>query len=321
MAASGGCIGAGTPRPMTHPNPTLAPAIAWIIPALNEADNLPALVDMIGRLTPDAAIHLCDNGSTDNTAAIARSLGVTVWNEPRRGKSRAVRKLIQCVDAGVYVLCDADCTYQPDPETFREALARMQSENLDLMTGERDPVGNALRRVNRWGNALFSWGLHLIFPNVTRDVLSGFRVMSRRFAHAIPHTFNGFEIEAEMHALASMGPYACDSFPIPYYSRTGTCTSKLNVLADGIRILYAVAILMLTWRPGLVVAIPGFLMKAVATVWGGMMAWEFIADGQIPQLAALIIVSAMGLGGMIMGIAGMILGSLTRLRVEALRLA
>src|SRR5579871_6623139 len=181
--------------------------IAVLIPCLNEAPNVGNVVDEFRRLLPDAAIYVVDNGSTDDTAAVARAHGAEVIAEATRGKGNAVRTAFRVADADYYVLIDGDDTCPTEAVT--SLLVPVLTDKADMVVGSRFMKGAAteIRPLNRVGNQCFSWLMRLLLNARVTDLLSGYRVMNHALVKHVPLTAQGFEIDAELTFSALRAGY------------------------------------------------------------------------------------------------------------------
>src|SRR6516162_9144442 len=206
--------------------------IAVLVPCYNEEAAIARVVADFRACLPDAVVYVYDNNSTDRTAEVARAAGATVRRERRQGKGHVVRRMFADVEADLYVLVDGDATY--DAASARPMIARLIEERLDMMVGARvDQDEAAYRRGHRTGNRLLAGFFALAFHATFSDILSGYRVFSRRFVKSFPVLSRGFEIETELcvHALELELPVA--EVPTPYYARPQGSVSKLSTWRDG----------------------------------------------------------------------------------------
>ncbi|MGH8258569.1 MAG: glycosyltransferase family 2 protein, partial [Steroidobacteraceae bacterium] len=177
------------------------PTIAVLIPCLNEAAAIAKVVGDFRAALPGATVFVYDNGSKDRTAEIARAAGAIVRIEPSRGKGNVVRRMFADVEADVFVLVDGDDTY--DASRAPELVGELLLNSLDMVNGARRPVGNAAYRPgHRFGNRLLSGLVASFFGDQISDLLSGYRVFSRRFVKSFPALSSGFEIETELSVQA-----------------------------------------------------------------------------------------------------------------------
>lgn len=264
------------------------PRIAVIIPCLNEAAAIATVVADFARAIPTAAIHVYDNGSTDHTAAVAHAAGAIVAREPRRGKGNVVRRMFADVDADIYVLVDGDQTY--DAASAPAMVARLLEHRLDMVTGVRGDHGpGAYRPGHRLGGRLLTQCAALIFRDRLADMLSGYRVMSRRFVKSFPGLSSGFEIETELsvHALSLRLPTA--EMVTPYAERPAGSASKLRTYADGWRILMMILKLAKDVRPLLFFGMIGALLALLSIGLAAPLLPEYLRTGLVPRFPTAIL--------------------------------
>ena len=212
------------------------PHIAVLLPCLNEQATIADVIAAFQRALPEAAVYVCDNGSDDRTAEAADAAGATVIAEPRRGKGRAIRRLFRDVDADIYLMADGDHTY--DAESAPRLISTLQERDLDMLVAARKRAdAHAYTPLRRLGNRLFSALARWRCGPRVHDLLSGYRVFSRRFVERFPARSDGFEIETELTLFAASSDLAWDETPCPYFARPEGSASKLKAFRDGFRIL------------------------------------------------------------------------------------
>ena len=180
-------------------------SIAVLLPCYNEAATVGEVVAQFRRCLPGAAIYVYDNNSTDATYDIALAAGAIVRRERLQGKGNVVRRMLADIDADVYVLADGDLTYRAD--AAGRLIDELVTQNLDLVVGVRNGADGAYPPGHVFGNLMFNKIVQTLFGTGFTDILSGYRVMSRRFAKSFPAASSGFEIETELtiHALEQIG--------------------------------------------------------------------------------------------------------------------
>src|SRR6266700_2514409 len=223
-------------------------SVAVILPCRNEEAAVGATVTAFRAALPDAVIYVFDNNSTDNTVNVARAAGAIVRTELTPGKGNVVRRSFADIDVDVYVMADGDATYDAAaaPTMIRELIECQ----LDMVVGVRSSVADAaFRPGHRLGNAILTGMLSRIFGRSFSDVLSGYRVLSRRFVKSFPALSEGFEIETELtiHALELRMPMA--EVDTTYKARPEGSVSKLRTYRDGIRICWSIFHLVKEERP------------------------------------------------------------------------
>lgn len=290
------------------------------MPCYNEEASIDKVVKDFRAALPTATIFVFDNNSTDKTAAIARAAGAEVFQEKHRGKGFVVRRMFADVDADIYVLVDGDATY--DAPSARLMIERLIEGQLDMVVGSRvDQDKAAYRAGHRTGNRVLSTFVAWVFGPTFNDMLSGYRVFSRRFVKSFPVLSGGFEIETELtvHALELGLP--TDEIETPYYARLEGSSSKLNTWRDGFRILLTIASLYRAERPlpfftglGLIAALVsiGLAIPIVVT---------FLETGLVPRLPTAVLATGLMLLAFLCGGIGLVLDTVTRGRREMKLLA
>lgn len=298
----------------------MTPRIAVLIPCFDEASTIAKVVaDFRARLA-QADIFVYDNNSRDDTAERARIAGAQVRHESLRGKGQVVRRMFRDVDADFYVLVDGDDTYDADSAPRMLELAR--SGPYDLVNCIRDAqVRAAYPHGHRIGNRLLGAAVRLAFGHGAHDMLSGYKVLSRRFVKSFPALSQGFDIETELtvHALELAMPVA--HLHAPYRSRPPGSSSKLNTWRDGWRIAGMIARLVRHERPllffgGLALAlISGALLLALPLLP------TYLRSGLVPRLPTAVLATGIVLLAAGSLFAGLVLDTVTRGRRELRLLA
>ena len=299
--------------------PEVATEIAVILPCRNEEVTVAKVVADFRRALPTATIYVCDNDSGDRTAERAMEAGAQVIFEPLPGKGNAVRRLFADVEADIYVLADGDDTYDAAaaPGLVRQLLAR----RLDMVNGSRVTEAKlAYRFGHKFGNRLFSWLVARCFGNRFSDILSGYRVLSRRYVKSFPAQVRGFDIETEMtvHALEMRMPVA--EQPVAYSARPAGSFSKLSTYKDGVRILWRIFVLLKEERP---MQFFGAVFAALALASAALAYPLFVTyfeTGLVPRLPTGVLASAMMLLAFVSLTCGLILDTVTRGRRELKRM-
>ena len=222
--------------------------IAVLVPCYNEEAAIGKVVADFSAALPDAAIYVYDNNSKDRTVEVAIGAGAIVRREQHQGKGRVVRRMFMDVDADIYVMVDGDATY--DAPSARGMIDKLVTERLDMVCAVRiDQEQAAYRLGHRAGNKLLTGFVANVFGHSFNDMLSGYRVFSRRFVKSFPVLSGGFEIETELtvHALELELPVG--EVETPYYARPEGSMSKLSTYRDGWRILRTVLKLYRSERP------------------------------------------------------------------------
>ncbi len=297
-----------------------APRIAVLIPCHNEEVAIPRVVAAFRTALPDAAIHVYDNNSNDNTVAAARSAGARIGYEARQGKGHVVRRMFADVESDVYVLVDGDDTY--DAAASPEMVALLLDRRLDMVTAVRvSDAAAAYRPGHRAGNTLLTGLVGHLFGAHVPDMLSGYRVFSRRFVKSFPALSAGFETETELtvHALQLALPVG--EVRAAYRERPVGSASKLRTITDGLRILRLILMLVKDERPLPFFSLCGTALLLLGLAFGTSVVLEFLRTGLVPRLPTAILAAALVALSFLSFACGLILDSVGRGRREMKRLA
>jgi len=293
---------------------------AVLIPCYNEEAAVAAVVRDFRAALPDAALYVYDNNSKDRTAEIAAAAGAVVRRETLQGKGNVVRRMFADIDADVYVMVDGDDTYHAPSAPM--LIEKLVSERLDMVNAQRISTGEAAyRRGHVLGNRLLTGLVGGIFGKRTDDMLSGYRVFSRRFVKTFPALAGGFEIETELtvHALEMRMPFA--EAPTPYKERPPGSVSKLSTYKDGLRILFMIGKLVKEERPMQAFSAAAFGLALVSLALAMPLIFTYIETGLVPRLPTAVLAAALMILSFLSLTCGLILDSVTRARREAKRLA
>jgi glycosyltransferase involved in cell wall biosynthesis len=296
------------------------PRLAVILPCYNEEAAIGATVADFRAALPEAVIYVYDNNSSDRTVEVALAAGAIVRREPMQGKGRVVRRMFADVDADIYVMADGDATY--DAAAAPALIARLIDEQLDMVVGARESeVQEAYRRGHRLGNALLTGILARIFGRTFNDILSGYRVFSRRFVKSFPVLSAGFEIETEIsvHALELRMPVA--EITTRYGARPEGSTSKLSTYRDGFRILNTIITLFRIERPFLFFGLIGGALALLALLLAAPLIITYAQTGLVPRLPTAVLVTGIIILASLCLFTGLILDTVVHGRREMRRLA
>jgi len=300
---------------------TQALKVAVILPCYNEELTIGDSINVVKKSLKNADIYVCDNASTDRTAEIARAAGGTVIFEPRKGKAQAVSRMINAIDADVFVMCDGDCTY--DLSTAPELVKKLQDDHLDMIIGcRKSGAGQNTWRIGHiFGNWLFTTSLNLFFGGKLTDVLSGYRVFSGRVAKSMPILSRGFDIEIEMtvHALAT--GLSIDEVPTHYFERPQGSTSKLNTFRDGWRIAKTLLRLIIDFQPLRISILAASLQFLVAILLFVPIWQNFTETGLVEKVPTAILCVGLVITSLLTGVCGVILDAISRQTLTNKKLA
>jgi glycosyltransferase involved in cell wall biosynthesis len=296
------------------------PRIAVLIPCYNEEVAIAKVVAEFRTLLPMAVVYVYDNNSHDRTVAVAREAGAVVRNETLQGKGHVVRRMFADVDADVYVLVDGDDTY--DAASAPAMVRLLIDQQLDMVNGARvTEIDTAYRRGHRFGNVMLTTLVRLVFGDRVSDVLSGYRVFSRRFVKSFPALASGFETETEftVHALELKMPVG--EVRTAYKERPSGSTSKLGTYSDGLRILRTIVVLVKEERPMAFFLLSALLLFVIGLLLGLPVVFEFLKTGLVPRLPTAVLAMGFVLLSFLSLVCGMVLDSVARGRKEFKRLA
>jgi glycosyltransferase involved in cell wall biosynthesis len=294
--------------------------IAVLVPCYNEEGAIAKVVADFRAALPSATIYVYDNNSRDGTMARAREAGAVVRRETRQGKGNVVRRMFADIEAEVYVLVDGDDTY--DAASAGAMVAKLVAEGADLLTAKRiHTAASAYRPGHVIGNRLLTGLTATLFNVPLSDMLSGYRVFSRRFVKSFPFTAQGFAIETELtiHAVRLLMPMT--EMDTAYKERPVGSVSKLNTWRDGFNILSTIFYLMREERPLLFFSAIAIVLAAASLLIGAPVVAEFVQTGQVPRLPTAVLATGLMVIAFLALTAGMILDTVTRGRWEAKRMA
>jgi glycosyltransferase involved in cell wall biosynthesis len=294
--------------------------IAVIIPCYNEEVAIAQTVADFRAVMPAADIYVYDNNSKDGTAQRAREAGAIVRTEPRQGKGNVVRRMFADVEADVYVLVDGDDTY--DASVAPDLVATLIDGGYDIVSGRRVATAkDAYRAGHVLGNKLLTGLTALMFRVKLLDMLSGYRIMSRRFVKSFPFTAEGFGIETELtvHGVRLLMPMI--EVDTKYKERPEGSVSKLSTYRDGFRILFTIASLVREERPAVFFSGIFAILALISIAMGVPVILQFLHTHTVPRLPTALLATALMILAFLALASGMILDTVTRGRWELKRIA
>lgn len=294
--------------------------VAVLIPCYNEAITVHKVVSDFASQLPQAAVYVFDNNSTDGTADLARQAGAEVRQVGQQGKGNVVRRMFADIEADIYVMVDGDDTYHAASAALM--VGELNGAGHDMVVGLRHAVHHdAYRSGHVWGNKVLSGFLSWLFGRNCRDVLSGYRVFSRRFVKSFPVLSAGFDIETELTVHALELKMSVAEVVTPYKERPAGSESKLNTYRDGIRILATMVRLYRTERPLTFFGAIAIGLAAVSIGLAAPLIDTYLDTGLVPRFPTAVLATGLMILSALSGFAGLILDTVTRGRLEAKILA
>jgi glycosyltransferase involved in cell wall biosynthesis len=294
--------------------------IAVLVPCYNEEGTIARVIADFRANLPDAEIYVYDNNSTDRTVEVARASGATVRRERRQGKGHVVRRMFGDVEADIYVLVDGDATY--DAPSVHAMIGRLIDSGLDMVVGARRGEEEAAYRPgHRLGNRMLTGFVDRVFGASFADMLSGYRVFSRRFVKSFPALSGGFEIETELTVHVLNLELAVAEIETPYFARPAGSVSKLSTWRDGLRILRTIVRLYRAERPLPFFTGIGALLALIAVALAIPVFVTFVEEGLVPRLPTALLSTGLMILAFLSVACGMVLDTVTRGRREMKMLA
>lgn len=292
--------------------------VAVLLPCYNEEAAIADVVRGFRAVLPAADIYVYDNNSRDRTVERAREAGAIVRSERRQGKGNVVRRMLADVEADVYLMADGDLTY--DPLAAPLLVDRLVSQQLDMVVATREGEGLLSRRGHAAGNRMFNEMVGRLFGAGFTDILTGYRVVSRRFAKSFPAASGGFEIETELAIHALDLRLAVEEIPVRYGKRPADSQSKLSTFRDGFRILWTIAMMYRAVKPFRFFGAIACGLAAVAMLLGAPVVATFLETGLVPRLPTAVLAASIIQLSVLSLVCGVIVESVSEARREAKRL-
>lgn len=295
--------------------------VAAIVPCFNEEVAIPRVVADLKRAVPGITVYVYDNNSSDDTSRVAAEAGAIVRFEPRKGKGNVVRRAFADIEADIYLMIDGDDTY--DASAAPGMINTLIEENLDHVLGCRadNKEDSAYRPGHAQGNAMFNRLVSWLFKDRVSDMLSGYRIFSRRFVKAFPALSKEFEIETELTVFSMALRVPQKEVSVGFKDRPAGSDSKLRTFRDGFHILGTVVRLLAHERPWLFYGFISCVLFLLSLILGIPVIWEFAKTGLVPRLPTAVLSSSLVLIGVLSLVVATLQAGLLRARQEAMRLS
>lgn len=287
--------------------------IAILIPCYNEAQTIGKVVGSYKAALPEADVYVYDNNSTDGTAEAALAAGAVVRRERRQGKGNVLRSMFRDIEADCYLMVDGDDTYPASHA--REMCRRVLEEGADMVLGDRLSATyftENKRPFHNAGNRLVRYLINRIFHSDVKDIMTGYRALSRPFVKNFPVLSRGFEIETEMTMHALDKNFLIEEVAIDYRDRPAGSVSKLNTYADGVRVIGTIFQLFRDFKPLLFFSIISLFLLVVAVALFVPVFLEYLATGLVRRFPTLIVSGFIVVLSMLLWMCGLILQVMTK---------
>lgn len=296
-------------------------SIAVIIPCYNEQASIGSIVNDFRRYVPESTIYVFDNDSTDETVNEAKKAGAQIFQVRKKGKGNVVQAMFRDIEADYYVMTDGDGTY-PAASTPNLLQVAIESK-LDMVVGNRLPryEQSDSRKGHFWGNRFLTAAVNYLFESDIQDLLSGYRVMSRRFVKSVPLYSEGFEVETALSIHAIDVGAKVQEVPIDYVSRQAGSASKLHTVRDGLKIVCEMLRLYKDQKPKIFYGLVSILFFIAGLMAGLPVIAEYTVTGLVPRFPSAILASGLFILGFSSGFAGVILSSISKSRRDIKKLA
>jgi len=266
-----------------------------IIPVYNEELTIQNVLDDTILLMPYADIFVINNNSTDRTVEIVNKYTnnskVKIINEDRQGKGNAVRAAFNNILADIYILIDGDNTYPI--KNIHDLILTVINNKADICVGDRHSQGSYKKQNKRsfhnFGNFLVKLLINYIFKSNLKDIMSGLRVMNKKFVQNFPILSSGFQIETEMTLYALENRFKILEIPIHYYNRPKNSFSKLNTFTDGFNIIRLIFNISRHYKPFYLFGFFSILFAVAGLVIGLPVVIEFVKTHIILRIPSAIL--------------------------------
>jgi glycosyltransferase involved in cell wall biosynthesis len=292
--------------------------IAVLLPCYNEEASIAGTLAGFRKALPGASLYVYDNNSTDRTADIARENGAIVRYEPYQGKGHVIRRMFADIEADIYVLADGDQTY--DASAAGRLIDVLVNRNCDMVVGCRIGQDGAFPKGHRFGNQMFNRVVGHLFGSGFTDILSGYRVVSRRFVKSFPAASGGFEIETELSIHALDLRLATQEIALPYGSRPEHSRSKLRTFHDGFRILHTILRMYKMLKPLRFFSLGAGILAGLSALAGMPILFTYWETGLVPRLPSAILAAGLAQMSALSLTCGLIIEAISASRREFKRM-
>jgi glycosyltransferase involved in cell wall biosynthesis len=289
--------------------------IALLIPCYNEEITIAKVISDFRGQIPDLKIYVYDNNSKDKTYEIAQKAGAIVEHEYRQGKANVVRSMFEKIDADIYIMVDGDDTYPA--KHVKELMHPVVNEGYDMVIGDRLTNGTYSnenkRNFHEFGNNLVRYLINKLFKAELRDIMSGYRVFSKKFVKNYPVLYSGFELETDMTIFSLHNNLLLKEMPIDFQDRPEGSESKLNTFSDGFKVLLTIFNLFRHYKPLLFFGLISLLSLILALIFGIPVIKEYYLYNFVYKVPSAILASGLVLVSILTFAIGLILDTISKI--------
>ncbi|TXJ30450.1 glycosyltransferase [Brachyspira aalborgi] len=284
--------------------------LSVIIPCYNEELTIKQVICDIQKYCPKCEIYVFDNNSSDNSYNIAKETGAIVNKVSYQGKGEVIRRAFADIDSDIYIMVDADMQY--DLSEINNFINYFTKNKLDMLNISREVVDETVhRKGHSFGNMMLTGFANFLFGKKFNDMLSGYRIFSKKFVKTFPANSRGFEIETELTIFALQMRLPIGEMEAEYKSRPEGSFSKLDTFKDGFRILGLIIYLLMSERPLLFWWIIALIFALFGLYYGIPIIISFFETGIVPVATSVIASGFMLLSGISI-ITGLIMNTIGR---------
>jgi glycosyltransferase (TIGR04182 family) len=291
-----------------------------IIPTLNEEKTVGKVVRDFRKELPKTSIIVFDGNSKDRTRDMAKKAGGKVILQKTKGKGNAIQEIFSRIKSDIYILVDGDDTY-PASDVHKLIKPVLRKE-ADMTVGNRldQREKDSLSLLHLFGNRIITSTLNRAFNVKLRDVLSGYRVISRKVAEDLILLSKGFEIETELTIKTLIENYRIKEIPIRYRARPKGSEAKLNSFNDGYLIIYTIITMFRDHKPMRFFSILAAIAFIIGLLLGIEVIVEWLNTGLITKIPTVVLTSLLIILGAVLFSMGLMLDSMNKKWDEVIHL-
>lgn len=286
--------------------------VAVLIPCLNEEQTIIQVINSFKKKLPLAEIYVYDNNSDDSTYELALQNNIHVKKHLKRGKTNVVLEMFSDINADIYIIVDGDDTYPAS--AANDMIKVLVEKQADMVVGDRLSNHSYKKENNRlfhnFGNQLIKKLINNTFKASLNDILSGYRVFSKRFVKNYISTSEGFELETDLTLFALNYKLNIEEFSIDYRDRPEGSESKLNTFSDGKRVIIAFFNLLKDYKPFYFFSRIGLISLFFSLLFGFFPVMEYLQYQFVYKVPSFIFSCFLLIISFILILSGLILESI-----------